>query len=254
MTVRELYKILNEKIPPTLSCAWDNDGLMCCPDGERTVERVLIALDVTDAVVAHAVREGYDLIVSHHPLIFKGLKAINEESFVAEKAMDLIRAGVAVMSFHTRLDALDGGVNDVLTARLGLCDATPFGEVGIGRIGNLAEPMEVKAFAALVKEALGAPVVALADAGLAVRRVAVLGGGGSDDADAAKAAGADTYVTGELKYHQMVDAPEVGMNLIEAGHFYTEQPICEKLRAMLLEIEPTLRVDLWSEGERVLYL
>ena len=254
MTVRELYEILNEKIPPSLSCPWDNDGLMCCPDGARAVSRVLVALDVTDAVVHRATEEGYDLIVSHHPLIFKGLKAVNEESFIAAKAIDLIRNGISVMSFHTRLDALDGGVNDVLAARLGLCNAEPFGEEGIGRIGDLAEPMSAEQFAALVKQALGAPVVALADAGRPVSRVAVLGGGGSDDADAAHAAGADTYVTGELKYHQMVDAPEAGMNLIEAGHFYTEYPICEELRAMLLAIDPTLCVDVYTEGERVLYL
>lgn len=254
MTVRELYKILNETIPPSLSCPWDNDGLMCCPEPEREVGRVLIALDVTDAVVRCAVEGKYDLIVSHHPLIFKGLKAVNDESFVAAKTIELIRNGIAVMSFHTRLDALEGGVNDVLSAILDLRDAEPFGEEGIGRIGTLVEPMSVVDFALLVKERLGAPVVALADAKRPVRRVAVLGGGGSDDVEAAHAAGADTYVTGELKYHQMIDAPEEGINLVEAGHFYTENPICEKLSQMLLELDPSICVDVYGAGERILYL
>lgn len=254
MTVRELYKILNEAIPRELSCPWDNDGLMCCPDGARAVSRVLIALDVTDAVVRRATDRGYDLIVSHHPLIFKGLKAVNDDSCVATKAIELIRGGVSVMSFHTRLDALDGGVNDVLAERLGIVEAEPFGEEGIGRIGRLAEPTDARSFAKHVKQMLGAPTVTFADAGRPVCRVAVLGGGGSDDVAAAQAAGADTYVTGELKYHQLVDAPEEGINLIEAGHFYTENPICEKLRAMLLAIDPTLTVDLYDGSERVLYL
>ena len=246
MTVNEIYRRLNEKIPPTLSCAWDNDGLMCCPNGSRRVTRVLVALDVTEAVVRYAIEGGYELIVSHHPMIFKGLKALNEGNFIAAKTMDLIRSGVSVMSFHTRLDAVAGGVNDVLAALLGLRDVAPFGEDGIGRIGILPEAMEQGAFARRVKDVLNAPVVRLADAGLSARRVAVLGGGGGDDVDAARAAGADTYVTGELKYHTMTDAPEERMNLIEAGHFHTENPVCETLRRWLLEMDPTLTVDLFD--------
>jgi len=245
MTVSELYQKLNEQIPPSLSCEWDNDGLLCCPDGGREVKRVLIALDVTEEAVERAASGGYDVIVSHPPLIFKGLKAITPEQYIAKKTIRLIRHGISVMSFHTRLDALSGGVNDRLAALLGIENAVPFGEEGIGRIGDL--PCEISAadFAARVKERLHAPVVQLGDAGLPVRRVAVLGGGGSDDAPLAQEAGADTYVSGEMKYHQLCDAPEAGMNLIEAGHFYTEQPVCERLRELLLAIDPTLNCDLF---------
>lgn len=249
MTVRELYQRLNEKIPPSLSCEWDNDGLMCCPDGGRRVRRVLVTLDVTEAAVRYAVAKGYDVIVSHHPMIFKGLRALNEESFVAAKTIELIQNGISVMSFHTRLDAVEGGVNDVLAGLLGLRDAVPFGEEGIGRIGSLSSPMTARAFAALVKERLEAPAVLLSDAGLPVHRVAVLGGGGDDDVALAQAAGADTYVTGELKYHSLVDAPEAGMNLIEAGHFYTENPVCETLRRWLSELDPSLTVELFYSNE-----
>lgn len=245
MTVNELYRSLNEKIPPSLSCEWDNDGLMCCPDGGAEVRRVLVTLDVTEATVRHAKEGRYDLIVSHHPMIFKGLKAVNEGNFIAAKTIDLIRGGISVMSFHTRLDAVGGGVNDVLAELLGLRDAVPFGEDGIGRIGSLPEAMDQRAFAERVKTVLNAPVVLLADAGVPARRVAVLGGGGGDDVEAARTAGADTYVTGELKYHSLTDAPEEGMNLIEAGHFHTENPVCESLRQWLLSIDPSLTVDLF---------
>jgi putative NIF3 family GTP cyclohydrolase 1 type 2 len=94
-----------------------------------------------------------------------------------------------------------------------------------------------------VKTVLKAPVVRYADAGLPIRRVAVLGGSGGDDVCAARAAGADAYVTGELKYHAMTDAPEEGMTLIEAGHYHTEAPVCEALRQWLLAMDPTLVVD-----------
>jgi putative NIF3 family GTP cyclohydrolase 1 type 2 len=135
--------------------------------------------------------------------------------------MRLVREGVAAMSFHTRLDAVEGGVNDTLANAIGLRDVTPFGQDGeaIGRIGTLKAPMSVAEFAALVKRAIGAEGVQAVDAGKPVYRVAVLGGSGSDDVKAARAAGADTYLSGELKHNWLTDAPDLGINLVAAGHF-----------------------------------
>ncbi len=248
MTVRELYRYLDEKIPRSLSCAWDNDGLMVCPDGDRPVRRVLVALDVTAATVAHAIEGGYDVIVSHHPMIFKGLRAINDENYIADKAMTLIRAGVAVMSFHTRLDAVAGGVNDTLAALLGLTDVEIFGEEGIGRIGTLDGELSLADFASRVKSVLNAPAVAFADGGRPVRCVAVLGGAGGDDVHAAYAAGADTYVSGTLGYHDLTDAPEEGMSLIAAGHFYTEAPVCRVLCTWITEADSTITCDIYHSA------
>ena len=246
MTTRELYQILNEKFPTSLSCDWDNDGLMCCPDGTQEVRRVLLTLDVTAEAVKRAIEAKCDVILSHHPLIFKGIKALDGETTVSAKAIDLIQHGISVMSFHTRLDAAEGGVNDVLATLLGLCDVTPFGEEAIGRIGSLPQETTAEDFAKTVKEALCAPVVQLADANIPVRRVAVLGGSGGDDIEAAKAAGADTYVSGELKYHQLTDAPEEGINLITAGHFHTEFPVCEMLKKLLAEIDPSIETEIYE--------
>lgn len=245
MTVRNLYRALDARIPRELSCEWDNDGLMCCPDGEREARRVLVALDVTDRVVDRAIAEGYDVILSHHPLIFKGLRAVGGEDPLSAKVIKALRAGVCVMSFHTRLDALTGGVNDTLAALLGLCEVETFGQNGetIGRVGMLPSPMTVREFAELVKQTLGTPAVFYGDAGLPVHRVAVLGGSGDDDVEAAREAGADTYLTGTLKYHQLTDAPEGDINLLMAGHFYTERPVCRVLRELALAIDPTLICD-----------
>ncbi len=246
MTVTELYGHLNQMIPPALSCEWDNDGLLCCPDGQREVRRVLITLDVTAEAVEIALKEDYDLILSHHPMIFKGLKAVTEENYIADKVIRLIRGGVSVMSFHTRLDAVYGGVNDCLAAILGLESPEPFGEEGIGRVGSLSQEMTAKEFAAKVKTTLNAPYVNLGDANRPVRRVAVLGGGGSDDVAIAYAAGADTYVTGELKYHQLCDAHEAGMNLIEAGHFYTEFPVTGVFANLLTTLDTTIEYTIYN--------
>ena len=249
MTVSELYKALDAAIPRALSCEWDNDGLMCCPDPDREVAKVLVALDITEEVVDDAIGGGFDVILSHHPIIFKGLRAVEPSNAVARKTIKLIKSGIAAMSFHTRLDALTGGVNDVLAARLGLTNVLPFGAdtVPIGRIGELEYPMPLESFAEQLKLALHVPAVSVADAGRPVYRVAVLGGSGSDDVSAAMAAGADTYVSGNLKYNQMVDAPDEGINLIEAGHFYTEQPICYHLADMVKELDDDIETRVtWS--------
>ena len=246
MTVRELYTFLEEKIPRALSCDWDNDGLMVCPDDTKEVRRVLVALDITAAVAEHAIKEGYDLVVSHHPLIFHPLKAVAPGEATVNKVIRLLTSGVSAMSFHTRLDAVAGGVNDVLANAIGLQSITPFGKDGeeMGRIGDLETPMSLRAFAELVKSATGAVQVQISDAGKPVSRVAVLGGGGAGESGAAAAAGADTYLTGDLRHDQLTEAPERGMNLVQGGHFYTENLVCNRIRELLLEADATLTVDL----------
>ena len=185
MTIKELHAFFDEKIPRALSCDWDNDGLMVCADKNAEVHRVLVALDITAAVAERAIQEGYDLIVSHHPLIFRPLKAVAPGDAVVNKVIRLLISGVSAMSFHTRLDAVAGGVNDVLASSLGLSDITPFGKDGeeMGRIGTLAEPTSLRAFA------------------------------------------------------------ERGMNLVEGGHFFTENLVCNRIRDLLLEADSTLTID-----------
>ena len=246
MTVRELYAFFEEKIPRALSCDWDNDGLMVCPDDTKEVRRVLVALDITAAVAEHAIKEGYDLVVSHHPLIFHPLKAVAPGEATVNKVIRLLTSGVSAMSFHTRLDAVAGGVNDVLANAIGLQNILPFGRNGeeMGRIGDLAAPMSLREFAELVKSATGAKQVQISDAGKPVSKVAVLGGGGAGESPAAAAAGADTYLTGDLRHDQLTEAPERGMNMVQGGHFWTENLVCNRIRELLLEADANIKVDI----------
>lgn len=242
MTVSALYQALEARFPRSLSCSWDNDGLMVCPDPDAAVTGVLIALDATEEVVETAVNGGYNVILTHHPMVFRGIKAVDGHDTVSRKVIRLVQAGISVMSFHTRLDTVDGGVNDTLAARLGLSDVIPFGDKDnaegkpMGRVGSLPSPMTLDEFACLVKEKLQADGIFTGDAHRPVSRVAVLGGGGDGDVAAARAVGADTYVTGELKYHQLCDAPYEGLNLLQAGHFETEFPVCDVLKATVLDL------------------
>ncbi len=244
MTVKELYANFEKKIPVELCEAWDNDGVMCCPDGTAEVCRVLVTLDVTEDIVDYAIERSFDLIVSHHPLIFKPLSSIDEENHIARKVIKLLGSGISVFSFHTRADKLVGGVNDRLADLLGMYDPVPFGEGALGRIGNIDEPMELQDFAYRVKQLTGSDVVKYVDGYNDVYTVAVVGGDGKGYVKAAIDAGADTYISGRIGYNVMEEASEMGINLIEAGHFFTEQHITEFFRELLLDFDPSLYVEI----------
>ncbi len=223
-TVSEIHNLLEACLPRSLSCAWDNDGLMVCPNPEKEVKTVLFSLDITMQTVEYAKKIGAELIISHHPLIFKGLRHINGEDIASKKVISLIQADIAAMSFHTRLDEADDGVNDILAARLALKNIEKFeAEEGIhGRIGTLPAAMRFEDFCLDVKEKLGAPQLYASKGCETVSRVALLGGAGGDDILAAKEAGADVYLTGEVKYHALLDACEMGFSVVAAGHDFTE--------------------------------
>ena len=248
MTIREFYAAMEAILPRSLSCDWDNDGISCAPDLDAPVKGILIALDPTEDAVDQTIESGCNVILTHHPMLFRGLKTVDGHDTGSRKVIRMIQSGITAMAFHTRLDAADGGVNDVLAARLGLTDVEPFGEDGnpagkpIGRVGNLPETMTADEFIQTVKTALDLPALLFAGCGKPVRRVAVLGGAGDDDVFAAVAAGADTYVTGELRYHQLCDAPYGEMNLIMAGHYHTEAPVLGCLAALCAGICPEVPV------------
>ncbi len=234
VTVKELYSYLDEYIPGALSAEWDNDGLMVTDDENRAVKSILLTLDVTDGAIEHAKKNGYDVIISHHPLIFKPIKSLSTSDITSKRAIKALLSGVSVMSFHTRLDALSGGVNDVLAELLGIIDAVAFGPEGeeYGRVGYVSETGAAD-FAKTVKSALGVASVILTDAGRKVSKVAVLGGDGKDYVASALKYGADTYVTGRCGYNVDVDARDLGINIIEAGHYYTEAPVLKRLSEII---------------------
>ena len=233
MTVREFYNKLCELYPQSLSSSWDNDGLMCCPDSGKEVKKVLVCLDATVEALTYARDAGFDTVLTHHPLIFKGLKALNDGDIVGQRVLLALQAGISVISLHTRLDAGEGGVNDTLASLLGLTDIRPFGDSDsptLGRIGeiDISSPEEL---AKRIREATGAPFVS-SYVCRPVKCVAVVGGGGGDLIADAALAGADTLITGESGYNKSLDAMESGINIFIAGHYYTEAPVCSILKEL----------------------
>lgn len=244
MTVKQLYEKLSERIPSSLSCEWDNDGIMCSADTSTEVNNVLITLDVTEEVVDYAISRNFDLIISHHPLIFKPISHVCEDTHVSRKIIKLITNNVSVFSFHTRADRVEGGVNDMLADYIGLVDVSPFGEDGLGRIGTLPEERELENFAEDIKMQLGADSVKFADAYNTVKRVALVGGDGKDYVKAAIEAGADTYLSGRISYNVMEEAAEMGINLIEAGHYFTEFPVTSFFSSLVSSLDGNAYIEI----------
>ena len=244
MNVRELYERISDRIPEDLSEEWDNDGIMCCPDDLAAVNRVLVTLDVTEEIVDYAIDNGFDVILSHHPLVFKPLSAIDPENHISRKLVKLIRAGISVLSFHTRADKVRGGVNDCLARLLGLDDIEPFGDDCLGRIGHLECETSMEEFATRVKSALGIDKLIVADAYNPVYTIALVGGDGKGYVKEALDMGADTYLSGRIGYNVMEEAAEMGINLIEAGHYATEFPVTKFFSNLVTKIDPRITVEI----------
>ena len=244
-TVREIEAYLYEFAPKELAVEWDNVGHLL-GDPEQEVRRVLVSLDITEAVAREARDGGCGLIVAHHPLMncrWHPVQSIRRDDPQGRLFMALLSGGVSCICMHTNLDAAAGGVNDVLAATLGLSNVEllPGGD-NICRMGTLPEPVPLREFVRQAAKALHCGGIRYADAGKTVYRVAVGGGACGEYADAALNAGCDTFLTADIKYHGFLDAVAAGLNLIDAGHFPTEDPVCAKLVALLRDGFPELSV------------
>lgn len=236
-TVKEIYLYLDSLAPFAHQESFDNAGFLV-GRGEAPVTRIMVSLDITQEVADEAAEAGCQLIVAHHPVLFHPVKSITDSDPVGRCLLILAENRLAAICAHTNLDAAAGGVNDALAGRLGLSDIAQLRQAGIdangnpfgiGKVGTVTEYSRAADFAAFVRDALGAKGLRLEDAGKPVRRVAVGGGACGDMIGDAAARGCDTFVTADVKYHQFLEARALGINLIDAGHFATENVICPVL-------------------------
>ena len=241
---QEVMDALERIAPKRLAEEWDNPGLLVGA-WNQDVSKILVCLDVSDAVIEQAIAKGADMIVSHHPLIFRGIKKIRTDLPLGRRLQQLLKHDIAVAAAHTNLDITEGGVNDVLAQAIGLSKLSAFvitsqdahGTIAsMGRMGSLPAPMPVQEFAAQVRDALPTEHVRLVEAGARpVRKVAICSGSGAEFISKAAFMGADVYVTSDVKYHEAQQAAELGMHVIDAGHFGTEFPVVEVLGRRLAE-------------------
>lgn len=241
-TVRDIEQYLYAWAPRELAESWDNVGLLV-GDPEVEVHRVLVALDVTPQVVDEAIEKDCQLIAAHHPVMncaWNQVQTVRTDDRQGRVLTELIRHSIAAICMHTNLDAAAGGVNEVLAQKLGLSDLKMLTEEKIGRIGTLKCEIPLVEFTHSVIELLGCNGLRYVDAGRPVHRVAVGGGACGCYIPQAIAAGCDTFVTSDLKYNDFLDTE--GLNLIDAGHFPTENVVCPALRDRLAEAFPAVDV------------
>jgi len=243
-SVADVVRVLEHRYPPATAEDWDAVGLVA-GDPAAPVRRVLFAVDPLAAVLDEAVEWGADLVVTHHPLLLRGIHSVAATTFKGALLHRLIRSGIGLYAAHTNADAAVGGVADALAAAVGLVDTVPLvaGDdeaTGIGRVGTLASPTTLRAFAQRVADAVPATAQGVRFAGDPdgrVERVAVVGGSGDSLFDAVRAAGVDAYVTADLRHHPASELREraefealLGETapatpyLVDLAHFASEWP------------------------------
>lgn len=249
-TVADIQKALLNHVPVYMKLDFDNVGHLV-GHSDLEVNRVLVALDITLPVIEEARSLGVQLVLSHHPVIFHEMKQVTDGDLTGRKVLALIENRIAAICLHTNLDAVEGGVNDALLAALGIpagkmiaphgChpDGRPF---GICRVGELPRAVSLVQFLEDVRTGLSVNGLRYHDAGRLVRRVGCCGGAGASFLETAVQAGCDTFVTGDVKYDQFLDAKAFGINLIDADHFCTEQVVTPVLRNLVLADFPDLEV------------
>ena len=238
LTVKHISDFFEHWAPFSTQAEYDNSGLLL-GSHSQTVSGILTCLDVTTDVVDEALKQNCNLIVAHHPLIFRKLSRINPDTPQGSLLYKLISNNIAVLAVHTNLDAAQNGVSFVLADRIGIQNAEFLtehdtdGTTGFGVYGSLDQSYPVNDFLNRVCKALHTNAIRFSndlDAKATIRTVAVCGGSGVSLAKAARSAGADAYVTADIKYHEYFDC---GMLLVDAGHYETEMPIIQHMRDKL---------------------
>ncbi len=251
-TVNEILTFLETIAPPDMAEAWDNVGLLC-GSSDWPVTRILVVLDPFESVIDEAIALGTDLIVTHHPLIFReDLTAVNDKTQTGRCVLKLLTHRIAAINAHTNLDHAPGGVNDALAGALGLtgveildpqgtdAQGRPWGLIRMGQATE--QPLEP--FLGFVQERLHCDGLRYCNGGRPVHKIAVGGGSCAAAVGVVAEAGCDTFVTADVKYNQFRTAYELGVNLIDAGHFHTENPVVAVLAAKLQAQFPEIAVKI----------
>ena len=244
MKVKDIIAVIEEFAPLSIQEGWDNSGL-CVGSPEDEVTSALFALDCTEQLVDEAISCGADMIITHHPLIFSGLKKISPEDQVGAAVIKAIKNGIAIYAAHTNADKVIAGVSGAMAAKLGLCDVRILDEdgegTGLGVVGDLSQPLTADEAVALVKEKFGLKMLKASrpSDGL-ISRVAMCGGSGGSLIGAARRSGAQLYISGDISYHNFF-TPE-GFMIMDIGHYESEIEIVNILFSLIMKKFPTFAV------------
>lgn len=252
MKRKDLLSALDEIAPLALQESWDNCGMQI-DLGRTEYKKLLVCLDITDDILKEAVEAGCDLIISHHPLLFHGVKQISENDELGRRLIRLIRHGISVYSAHTNFDKALGGNNDDLLDRIGVVCLAPLSagqdESVIGRTGVFGKPLKLRDAAERVAEGLGRPVglKVAGDPERLIRKVGVCTGAGGEFYKEAAECGCDLYISGDVKHHEVLAALGLGLCLIDGGHYGTEWIFSENMARQLRK-----KAETYSDSTEIL--
>lgn len=267
MKIQEVIEILERLVPRKLAMNWDNVGLLVGRK-DREVTGIYVGLDATEAVIQGAIDSGCNLLLTHHPLLFSPVKKVNDEDFVGNRILTMIEHGISYYAMHTSYDSAPGCMADRAAELLGIKDGMPLEPVneegeppcGIGKVGQLAEPVTLERLYAIVKEQFRLPAVQVFPAAPGngcisgepdlIDRIAVSPGSGKSMILPAIDAGAQVLITGDIGHHEGIDAAACGLTVIDAGHYGLEHIFIphmagylrEKLRAEILVKEAEFHI------------
>ncbi len=238
---KEIFDYLESFFPKSDAEPWDQDGMDICINMFSEISKIVLALDVTSSVIDYAKEIGANLIITHHPVLFDKMNVINGSTAEGKKIIALIQNGISCISYHTRLDKHEGGVNDSLCNKLGLKkDHSLYN--GLVNVCNIKET-DFESFCIQVEKSLGIKVRAFNNNGKA-KKIALCGGGGKSCIDGAYFDGADTYITGEVDHMALINSAEYGINLILASHYQTEALVLPYLKSVINSNFPEISVHI----------
>lgn len=255
MKAKEIIHIMNDWALPKLIDHWDNTGFQI-GDENKDINRILVALDIDNDIYEKAIQERFDMIITHHPLIFKPVSSITTSGYKEKLIYNLIKNEIVVFNAHTNLDQVHGGINDVLASLLGLSNCVPLKvngtefetEYGYGKVGDIEE-QPLTRYISFIKEKLNIDFLTVyGDDEILVNRVAVCGGSGAEFIYNAYDEKACIYITGDIKYHDAQLGYELGLTIIDAGHYNTEKVILPVIKEYLdKETDGNLYIEVWEK-------
>lgn len=254
MNAKDLIAYLEETVPLHCACDWDNVGLQV-GRREKEITKVYIALDATDAVIEDACQLGCEFLLTHHPLLFRSVKQVTDDNFISRRIVKMIEHNISYYAMHTNFDAAPDGMADLAAVLLGLNHGIPMepmqGDLetpwGIGKTGNLSEPMTMEQLCEHVKEQFQLkqvmlyPSVIMSDT---VKRVAVCPGSGRSMTEAALATGAEVLITGDIGHHEGIDMAAQGISVIDGGHYGLEKIFIPIMADRIRQNFPNLQVHM----------
>lgn len=254
MKLKHIIDYIEDWAPKSLIDTWDNTGFQIGSE-KKDIKSILIGLDLDEDILKKAIEDKFDLIITHHPIIFKPLKNIISTNPKEKLILDIIKNDIAVYNAHSNLDLAIGGVNDELAKLLNIKNTINLKEIfkreingesisyGYGRIGEISET-GLEEFIGVIKSSLNIEnLILYGSIHKTIRKVAVCGGSGSDFIENAIEGKADLYITADIKYHEAQDAYERGLTLIDVGHFHSEKIILPVIKRYLEKEFKTLNIE-----------